>query len=166
MSRDRGTSGALSSVLLVLCCAVLVAGCGRAPARPKAKTKKSESPTKYVEAGQKLNHVNATSQERKKAIVAFSQAIKIDPKCQKAYAGRAVAYNEDGQPQKALSDFSKAIQLDPTLPYLYEQRASLYEQRGDRTKAQADRQRASDLRFKNWEALPEKASQHRKRGKR
>ena len=48
-----------------------------------------------------------------KAINAYSQAIKLDPKYPYAYLGRGDAYLVKGDVTSALQDYDRAVKLDP-----------------------------------------------------
>ena len=48
-----------------------------------------------------------------KAIAAYSEAIKLDPKYSFAYLGRGDAYLAKGDPNRALLDYDCAARLDP-----------------------------------------------------
>jgi Tfp pilus assembly protein PilF len=79
------------------------------------------------------------------ALVAFSQAIRIDPKFAQAYNGRAVTYALLEQPERALADCCEAIRLDPEDAEFYRTRGYLYESVGDEKNAQADLAKAEEL---------------------
>ena len=48
-----------------------------------------------------------------KAIAAFTQAIKVDPKYLYAYLGRGDAYLAKGDRDRASQDYDRAVKLDP-----------------------------------------------------
>ena len=84
-------------------------------------------------------------QDLDKALVAFSQAIRIDPKYAPAYNGRGVTYALMGQPERALADCGEAIRLDPKEPEFYRSRGYLYDSVGDEANADADLAKADEL---------------------
>jgi tetratricopeptide (TPR) repeat protein len=51
--------------------------------------------------------------EHDKAIAAYSEAIKLDPKYSFSYVGRGDVYLAQGDLKRALSDFDVAARLDP-----------------------------------------------------
>jgi tetratricopeptide (TPR) repeat protein len=51
------------------------------------------------------------------AIQDFSEALQHDPKCVRAYSGRAEAYRRKGDPMKAAADYAEAARLDPEAAY-------------------------------------------------
>jgi len=79
------------------------------------------------------------------ALVAFSEAVRVDPKFAQAYNGRGVVFALKGQNDKALADFSEAIRLDPDDPEFYRSRGYVYEQLDDQPKAEADFAKAKEL---------------------
>ena len=48
-----------------------------------------------------------------KAIVEFTEAIRLDPKDADAYHNRGLAYGKKGEHDNAIADFNEAIHLDP-----------------------------------------------------
>ena len=79
------------------------------------------------------------------ALVAFSHAIRLDPKSPQAYNGRGVTHALMGQPERALADCCQAIRLDPEDPEFYRSRGYVYESVGDETNANADFAKAEEL---------------------
>ena len=64
------------------------------------------------------------------AILAFTAAIKIDPKCPENYIGRGAAYIGLGETAENLAaaqaDYEKAIELDSTIMAAYLGLADVY----------------------------------------
>ena len=85
------------------------------------------------------------NQDLEKALVAFSQAIRMDPTFAQAYNGRAVTYALMGQPERALADCSEAIRLAPDESEFYRSRGYVYESVGDEANADADLAKAEKL---------------------
>lgn len=132
---------------------VLVTGCAKPePTQPK-KTPKQLPPA--VKAAMERGDKALSNNDRKAAIAAYSEAIKLDGNLKRAYVNRGVAYNELGELQKALADFTKAIELDPTDSYPYEQRAQVYRKLGEVAKADADKEKAFQLREKRRDQIRE-----------
>ena len=151
-------------VLLGLAVLIGIAGCGGS-SRSKRSSSKKPGPTKpSVKKALADGETHLASGNRKKAITAYCQAIKLDPKCRQAYVWRGVAYKESNDRKEALADFTKAIKLDPTDNYAYEQRAAIYEQLNDSAKAKADKDKAFELRQKNRDDMRQRVKG--KKGKR
>src|SRR4029434_6869149 len=72
------------------------------------------------------------------AVVAYNQAINLDPKASLAYFGRGQAYDALEQYEKAADEFSIAIRLDPTIGSTYYHRGLVYERLGMKQRAIAD----------------------------
>ena len=79
------------------------------------------------------------------ALVAFSEAIRVDPTFAQAYNGRAVVLALQDEHDKALADCCEAIRLDPRDPEFYRSRGYVYDQMGDDEKAEADLAKAEEL---------------------
>ena len=79
------------------------------------------------------------------ALVAFSEAIRVDATFAQAYNGRAVALALQDEIERALADCSEAIRLDPRDPEFYRSRGYDYDQMGDDEKAAADLAKAEEL---------------------
>ena len=47
------------------------------------------------------------------AVAAYTKALKLNPKCAKAYCGRGRSYGNKGEIDKAFADLNDAIRLDP-----------------------------------------------------
>ena len=66
-----------------------------------------------------------------RAIAAYDQAIKLDPKYATAYNGRGIAYRNKGDYDRAIEDYDQAIKLNPKYTTAYNGRGySLPQQRG------------------------------------
>ncbi len=85
------------------------------------------------------------NQDLEKALVAFSQAIRIDPQFAQAYNGRGVTYALLGQPERALADCCEAIRLQPQEAEFYRSRGYVYESVGDEANANADFAKAEEF---------------------
>ena len=73
-----------------------------------------------------------------KAIVAFTEAIKIDPKSKLAYANRGGAYIQMGDYDTAIADLSEAIRIDDRFASAFNKRGAAYIEKGLVNKAISD----------------------------
>jgi len=73
-----------------------------------------------------------------KAIAAFTEVIRLDPKCALAYGLRGTTYKEKGEHDKAIADCTEAIRLDPENAVAHRWRGVSYEGKGEYDKAIAD----------------------------
>lgn len=80
-----------------------------------------------------------------KALVAFAEAIRRDPKYAEAYNGRAVTLALRGELDRAIVDCCEAIRLEPDNPEFYRSRGYVYEEMGEESKAAADLAKAEEL---------------------
>jgi len=80
-----------------------------------------------------------------RAIVAFDQAIVINPKSSLAYLNRGLAWRQKGDGNRALIDLDQAVKLAPNTARGYYNRGLLLRERGDDRRAKADQTRAVDL---------------------
>ena len=79
------------------------------------------------------------------ALIAFGEAIRLDPKMAQALNGRAVVYGLKDDFEKALADASEALRLDPWEPEYYRTRAFVYERLGRMEESTADLEKADQL---------------------
>jgi tetratricopeptide (TPR) repeat protein len=89
------------------------------------------------------NYLDA--QEFEMALIAFGEAIRLDPKMAQALNGRAVVYGLKDDFEKALADASEALRLDPWEPEYYRTRAFVYERLGRMEESAADLEKADQL---------------------
>jgi len=94
------------------------------------------------------------SHEPEMALIAFGEAIRLDPNMSQALNGRAVAFGLTGDFQKALADASEALRLDPWEPEYFRTRSYVYEQLGDKENAASDLEKAEQLAAQ-WAARAE-----------
>ena len=94
------------------------------------------------------------SQEFEMALIAFGEAIRLDPKMAQAFNGRAVVFGIKGEFQKALADVTEAMRLDPWEPEYYRTRAYVHDQLGDKENAASDQEKADQLAAQ-WAARAE-----------
>jgi len=72
------------------------------------------------------------------AIVDFTEAIRLDPECARAYQGRALACAKKGEFDKVIADCTEAIRLDPNDAEGYRGRALANREKGNLDGAVAD----------------------------
>jgi len=107
----------------------------------------------YADRGE----ANAEKGELSQAVVAYSEAIRLQPTVAKYYLARGKMYAERGDMERALADLSEAIQLEPTNVDARVNRSAMYATQGELGKAQADLKEA--LRIK-----PDCAEHYRRLG--
>jgi Tfp pilus assembly protein PilF len=73
--------------------------------------------------------------EPAKALAAYEQALRLDPRSAEAYALRAEARNDQGEHDQALADCDRALRIDPRLAVAHEFRADAYIGKRDYDKA-------------------------------
>src|SRR5271166_890352 len=97
-------------------------------------------PTAAIDA--KLNFDSGVTSLRKldynKAIIEFTEAIRLDPTFAPAYLGRGNAHSNQGNLDEAIRDYCEAIRLDSNYAIAYENRGVVYFHTGKRAKANAD----------------------------
>jgi Tfp pilus assembly protein PilF len=79
------------------------------------------------------------------ALLAFNQAIRLDPNYAQAFNGRAVVHAMKDALPSALADCCEAIRLDPWNPEFYRTRGYVYSRLGDEEKGQADIAKADEF---------------------
>jgi tetratricopeptide (TPR) repeat protein len=88
-----------------------------------------------------------------RAIAAFDDAIRLDPRDPGAYGNRAFAHWRKGALERAVGDYSEAIALDPANPSIRLNRAIAYNRLGEYERAVADLDRVISASPDNIEAL-------------
>ena len=134
-----GGSSVVGGVLAGMAAMCLLGGCGSK--KDADKTKTNPSAKQALDRAKKHEKTG----DRQKAIDAYSEAIKADPKNTSAYGHRAMLYHDKGDRKKALADFSKVIELDPKSKQAYVRRGMVYNESGDPRKALADFSKAIEL---------------------
>lgn len=94
-----------------------------------------------------------------KATADYTEAIKLNPQDQLAFARRGSLYLKNGEADKAFADLSKAAEK-ATSPEALVDLASIYEKKGDRAKAGELAARALELNSKNVGALVIRANSY------
>ena len=84
-------------------------------------------------------------QDLHNALVAFREAIRIDPDLAQAHNGLSVTCELMGNRPQALLACCEAIRLDPSVPEFYRTRGNIYDRMGDEAAADADWSKAEDL---------------------
>jgi tetratricopeptide (TPR) repeat protein len=81
------------------------------------------------------------------AVVAFDEAIRLDPRSESAYTSRGAARLHLGDATGAVEDFTRALELNPKQPEtLFFNRANAYAFAGENAAALADFTRAVEIR--------------------
>jgi uncharacterized protein (TIGR02145 family) len=80
-----------------------------------------------------------------KALVDYTEAIRLDPNYEDAYCCRGNVYSKTGHIDMAIADYNKAIHIDPKYIGAYYCRGCAYGDRGDADKAIADYSTAIQL---------------------
>jgi tetratricopeptide (TPR) repeat protein len=102
--------------------------------------------------------------EYDKAIAAYTDAIRLDPKYEPAYALRGIAWGKKGEYDKAIADFNEAVRLNPNNPNDYGARGMAWLEKGQYDKAIADCNDAIRLNSKDANAYGTRGFAWRKKG--
>jgi tetratricopeptide (TPR) repeat protein len=113
-----------------------------------ANMQKSAQAERHVERGQGY----AEKKEYDKAILEFTEAIRLDPKNAEAYHERGRAYVNIKEYDKAISDFTEAIRIEPDAGS-YVARGGAYEHKKDYATAVSDYEKALELDAEDDDAL-------------
>ena len=73
-----------------------------------------------------------------KAIIEFTESIRLDANVVPAYLGRGNAYSNQGNLDEAIRDYCEAIRLDPNCALAYYNRGAVYQHKGKLSKAFSD----------------------------
>ena len=103
----------------------------------RRKQAEAESRARYS-ALMSQGHTDINNGDYDRAIVAFSDAMRLDPKNALAFANRGTAYGKKGDNDRAIADFNEAIRLDPNYALAFFNRALTYSKKGDNDRAIAD----------------------------
>ena len=95
-----------------------------------------------------------------RAIAAFDDAVRLDPREPAAYGNRAFAYWRKGAIERAIGDYSEAIALDPNNPANRLNRAIAYNRLGEYGRAVADLDRVIVASPASIEALNSRCWAH------
>jgi tetratricopeptide (TPR) repeat protein len=138
------TAPQLSSlaIALILSSLVIVTVLGHAtPSRAADKKRKPTDAAGLVEQG----NAHFAQKQPVKAIAAYSEAIRLDPKFAEAYGRRAHAYEVRGENDKAIEDATDALQLDPKCWIACYSRGYAWCHKGEYDKAIEDLTKAIEL---------------------
>ena len=83
--------------------------------------------------------------EYEKAIIHYTEAIKLNPELDIAYNNRGFVYHRKGDFDNAIKDYNKAIQLNPDDAMVYSNRAEAWLHLKDWEKARSDITTAKDM---------------------
>ena len=97
-----------------------------------------QATNKPVEASIERGWTELFSRQPDRAIAAFDQAIRLDPRSAAAYTGRGKARLQWSQVDAGLADLAKAIEIDPRYGEAYLTRAEHYGKAGDGQRVLAD----------------------------
>ena len=112
-----------------------------APEIPQDPAARRQMTTRLLyEAG-----VHRSKGELDSAVVAFSQAIELDPNSFSAYNNRGLTFLEKGALKDAIGDFTEAIRLQPDRAFVYTNRATAYQRLGELENAIADYSTAVEI---------------------
>lgn len=137
----------MKKVLVLLVCALFVAGCGNDQQAKKTTSKASGGNRDYLTAGiQFLNQ-----QDIPRAIHSFDLAIKNDPQNIENYLILGQVYMRLKQYERAIDTFSAAIRVDPNHAEAYYMLSLSKMMDGRFEKAEKDAQRSVELFMLNRE---------------
>src|SRR6516165_10776331 len=129
----------------------------------RRKQAEAESRARYS-ALMSQGHTDINNGDYDRAIVAFSDAMRLDPKSALAFTNRGVAYVRKGDMDRAIADFSEAIRLDPNYALASSNRGIAYAKKGDNDRAIADYNEAVRLDPKNALAFANRGIAYGKKG--
>jgi tetratricopeptide (TPR) repeat protein len=79
------------------------------------------------------------------AVAEFTKAVELNPKFDRAYTNRGIAWMEMGEYDRAIDDYDKAIELNPKQFQAYGNRGNAWRYKGDFNRAIADHTKAIEL---------------------
>jgi tetratricopeptide (TPR) repeat protein len=106
----------------------------------------------------------ASKSDYDRAIVDYTEALRLDPNYVQAFYGRAVAWTMKANHDRAIADFDQAIRFDPRQALVYESRGVAWAAKGDRDRAVADFDQALRLDPKLVRAVFRRATIHAQKG--
>src|SRR5262249_19587952 len=104
------------------------------------------------------------NRDNDRAIAAFNEAIRIDPKSDRTFARRGLAYARKGDNDRAITDFNEAIRLNPKNDRAFAGRGFVYARKGDEDSAIADLSEAIRLNPTDAAALYNRGVAYMKKG--
>jgi len=126
---------------------------GISPTNPAAELFKTAGFNAAAAGALKQGNALLARGEIDRAIAAFDDAIRLDPREPSAFSNRAFAYWRKGAIERAIGDYSEAITLDPDNPGNRLNRAIAYNRLGEYERAVADLDRVIVATPGNTEAL-------------
>ena len=99
-----------------------------------------------------------------RAIAAFSEAIRLDPKNVNAFGNRGIAYAKKGDNDRAIADYNDVVRLSPNYANAFLNRGIAYGKKGDNDRAIADFTEAIRLDPKNANAFFDRGIAYGKKG--
>ena len=99
-----------------------------------------------------------------RAIAAFSEAIRLDPKNVNAFGNRGIAYAKKGDNDRAIADYNDVIRLSPNYANAFLNRGIAYGKKGDNDRAIADFTEAIRLDPKNANVFFDRGIAYGKKG--
>jgi tetratricopeptide (TPR) repeat protein len=118
-------------------CFMLFVGCRAIPA-----SLTGESAQDYINRGNALRDQG----ENDKAIAAFTEAIRLDPKDDSAYFNRGLAWRSKGEYDNAIMDYNQALTINPAFFQVYVNRGVAWSKKGEYDQALTDYNQALRLR--------------------
>jgi tetratricopeptide (TPR) repeat protein len=104
------------------------------------------------------------SGDHDRAIVEYSEAIRLNPAHAGSYSGRGGSFRQKGEHDRAIADCNEAIRLDPSIWQAYYERGETHRLRGNHDRAIADYSEAIRLN-PNWAwAYSGRSGSHRGKG--
>ena len=108
--------------------------------------------------------VELTTKMLDRAIQAYNQAIKLNPKAYAVYNGRGSAYWNKGDYDRAIADYTKVIELNPKYAYAYNNRGLAHHRKKEYDLAIPDFSKAIELDPKYASAYSGRAAVYRDKG--
>ncbi|MDE0397201.1 MAG: tetratricopeptide repeat protein, partial [Candidatus Poribacteria bacterium] len=99
----------------------------------------------YQNRGDLASEMQEKQNWYEKAIVHYTETLKLESGCIEAYNNRGVVYRDKGEFDRALQDFNTAIDLDPDYASAYNNRGIVYGKNGKPDSALQDFNTAIDL---------------------
>ncbi len=88
------------------------------------------------------------------ALLAFNEAIRLDPNAAQAYNGRGVVHALRDELDQALADCCEALRLDPWNPEFYRTRGYVYGRLGQEEQSRTDLAKAEEFETALEERAP------------
>lgn len=102
--------------------------------------------------------------DRERAIAELNEAIRLDPKCARAYPHRGLAQFRKKEYDQAIADFTEALRFDPKSVITLVDRGAAYSKKGDFDRAIADCAAALQLDPKSSLAYAQRGCAYKGKG--